>query len=167
MVEPDEDPDYEAAEDAYWEAQEVLQRQACVQIGEFLYSFSVLESAIRDAFVRCIKLDFGMSDAVVGWWDFANLCTTFRAVLQLRSDLSKEEAEITLQALSDALKLNTDVRVPVAHGTWAMGGEAGLFTSHLSRGSRRRVDYFKLKDALVKHTENARQLTAQFVFFDE
>jgi len=106
-------------------------------IGEFVFEFSQLEFIIRHALGEALALreigDDAQFDIVISPYDFVTLCKVTEAIfvrtMKCGDDDKKEIGDILRQAMA----LNNDCRVPIAHGTWFID-ESGSGTRHVPRG---------------------------------
>lgn len=124
-------------------------------IGEFIFRFSQLEYLIKSALASYLKLRDDQFDVVIGPYDFAMLCTVAEKTIKLDFD---EKSHPALKAFFNRCrKLNQEVRIVVAHGSWSTGG-----ARYASRQSLEARMHFEKPDKLVKAAAEAKRLMDEF-----
>jgi len=124
-------------------------------IGEFVFRFSQLEYMIKSTLASYLKLRDDQFDVIVGPYDFAMLCTVAEKTVKLDFDAEYHPA---LKSFSNRCrKLNQEVRVVVAHGSWSSGG-----VRYASRQSLEAKMHFEKPENLLKAAADARRLMDEF-----
>jgi len=138
------------------EAFEIMQSEEFFRaIGEFMFRFSQLEYLIKSTLASYLKLRDDQFDVVVGPYDFAMLCTVAEKTIKLDFDAEYHPA---LKAFFNRCrKLNQEVRVVVAHGSWSTGG-----ARYASRQSLEAKMHFEKPENLVRAAVEAVNLMDEF-----
>jgi hypothetical protein len=138
------------------EAIEVMQSEEFFRaIGEFIFRFSQLEYLIKSTLASYLKLRDDQFDVVVGPYDFAMLLTVAEKTIKLDFDAEFHPA---LKAFFNRCrKLNQEVRLVVAHGSWTTGG-----ARYASRQSLEAKMHFEKPENLVKAAAEAVKLMDEF-----
>ncbi|RXG93244.1 hypothetical protein [Bradyrhizobium vignae] len=122
-------------------------------IGQFIYSFSQLELAIRLRLNDALKLTDELFEVIIGPYDFATLCNVTKEVLlRTRTDLDAEKIK---KVFNRCHTLNQKARIVVAHGTWFPEG-AGA--THMSRSSFKSTSHFENLEDLKHQIDEAKHL---------
>ncbi|MDB5610939.1 MAG: hypothetical protein JWP25_7839 [Bradyrhizobium sp.] len=138
------------------EAFEIMQSEEFYRaIGEFIFRFSQLEYLIKSALASYLKLRDDQFDVVVGPYDFAMLCTVAEKTIKL--DFDAEFHPALKSFFNKCRKLNQEVRVVVAHGSWTTEG-----ARYASRQSLEARMHFEKPDKLVKAAADAKRLMDEF-----
>jgi hypothetical protein len=138
------------------EAFEIMQSEEFYSaIGEFIFRFSQLEYLIKSALASYLKLRDDQFDVVVGPYDFAMLCTVAEKTIKL--DFDAEFHPALKSFFNKCRKLNQEVRVVVAHGSWTTGG-----ARYASRQSLEARMHFEKADKLVNAAADAKRLMDEF-----
>ncbi len=138
------------------EAFEIIQSEEFYRaIGEFIFRFSQLEYLIKSALASYLKLRDGQFDAVVGPYDFAMLCTVAEKTIKL--DFDAEYHPALKSFFNKCRKLNQEVRVVVAHGSWSIEG-----ARYASRQSLEAKMHFEKPEKLLKAMADAKRLMDEF-----
>src|SRR5262249_38401128 len=112
-------------------------------IGEFVFQYSQLEYQLRWNVALEAKIDKELSDALIGPYDFAMLCTVLeKTVLKKRPD---KDAKVVKKFFNRCRQVN-EVRVKIVHGTWSVWS-----VTHLSRNTLEQKDYPMSLEQIVKH----------------
>ncbi len=105
-------------------------------IGEFMFEFSQLEFVIRHALGEALGLsetgEAPRFDIVTSPYDFATLCNVTEAIFVRTAKCEDADKKEISEILNRAKGLNSDCRVPIAHGAWFID-ETGLGNRHVSR----------------------------------
>src|SRR3984893_6770893 len=135
---------------------EVMQSEEFFRaIGEFIFRFSQLEYLIKSTLASYLKLRDDQFDVVVGPYDFAMLCTVAEKTIKLDFD---EEFHPALKSFFNRCrKLNQEVRLVVAHGSWTAGG-----ARYASRQSLEAKMHFEKPENLAKSAAEAVKLMDEF-----
>jgi cobalamin biosynthesis Co2+ chelatase CbiK len=141
------------------EAFDVLQSEGFFRaIGEFIFRFSQLEYQLKSTLASYLKLKGDQFDVIVGPYDFAMLCTVAEKTIKLDFDAEYHPA---LKAFFNRCrKLNQEVRVVVAHGSWSTGG-----ARYATRQSLEAKMHFENPENLVKAAAEAVSLMDEFMQF--
>src|SRR5258708_25132130 len=138
------------------EAFEVMQSEEFFRaIGEFIFKFSQLEYLIKSALASYLKLRDDQFDAVVGPYDFAMLCTVAEKTIKL--DFDAEYHPALKSFFNKCRKLNQEVRVVVAHGSWSIEG-----ARYASRQALEAKMHFEKPEKLLKAATDAISLMDAF-----
>ncbi|MDX6463050.1 MAG: hypothetical protein QOE55_6747 [Acidobacteriaceae bacterium] len=138
------------------EAFEIMQSEEFYRaIGEFIFRFSQLEYLIKSALASYLKLRDDQFDVIVGPYDFAMLCTVAEKTIKL--DFDAEFHPALKSFFNKCRKLNQEVRVVVAHGSWTTEG-----ARYASRQSLEARMHFEKPDKLVKAAADAKRLMDEF-----
>jgi hypothetical protein len=138
------------------EAFEVLQSEEFFRaIGEFMFRFSQLEYLIKSTLASYLKLRDDQFDVIVGPYDFAMLCTVAEKTIKL--DFDAEYHPALKSFFNRCRKLNQEVRVVVAHGSWSVGG-----ARYASRQSLEARMHFEKPENLVKAAADVKSLMDEF-----
>jgi hypothetical protein len=124
-------------------------------IGEFVFRFSQLEFLIKGTLASYLKLRDDQFDVIVGPYDFAMLCTVAEKTIKL--DFDVEYHPVLKSFFNRCRKLNQEVRVVVAHGSWSSRG-----ARYASRQSLEAKMHFEKPDKLLKAAADARRLMDEF-----
>jgi hypothetical protein len=122
-------------------------------IGHFVFQFSGLEFAIRDALGRSLKLKKVLFHPITASYDFATLCRVTSIALQDQKRDDHELCNYIDKVFRECLALN-DQRVRIVHGIWMLGNKA----MHVSRGTFKASDYFETSQEVEKEAERAYRL---------
>jgi len=138
------------------EAAEILQsREFFSAIGEFIFRFSQLEYLIKSALASYLKLRDDQFDVIVGPYDFAMLLTVAEKTIKLDFDAEYHPA---LKAFfNKCRKLNQEVRLVVAHGSWSTSG-----ARYATRQSLEAKMHFDKPENLKKAANEAVRLMDEF-----
>jgi hypothetical protein len=138
------------------EAIEVMQSEEFFRaIGEFIFRFSQLEYLLKSTLASYLKLRDDQFDVVVGSYDFAMLLTVAEKTIKLDFDAEFHPA---LKAFFNRCrKLNQEVRLVVAHGSWTTGG-----ARYASRQSLEAKMHFEKPENLAKAAAEAIKLMDDF-----
>src|SRR5258708_15472659 len=138
------------------EAFEVMQSEEFFRaIGEFIFRFSQLEYQIKSTLASYLKLRDDQFDVVVRPYDFAMLLTVAEKTIKL--DFDAEFHPDLKSFFNKCRKLNQEVRVVVAHGSWTTGG-----ARYASRQSFEAKMHFEKPDKLLKAATDAISLMDAF-----
>ena len=122
-------------------------------IGQFIYSFSQLELAIRLRLSDALSLPEPLFEVVIGPYDFATLCNVVKEVLlRSRADLNAEKIK---KLFNRCHALNQKARIIVAHGTWFPEGGGA---THMSRSSFKSSSHFEDPEDLRAQITEAKNL---------
>lgn len=106
-------------------------------IGQFMFEFSQLEFVIRHFLGEALGLsEVGTEaqfDIVTSPYDFASLCNVTKAIFMRTMGCDEDQRKEIETIFNACLALNSEERVPIAHGTWFIS-EAGLGARHVPRG---------------------------------
>jgi hypothetical protein len=143
----------------FQEAIEILQSEEFFRaIGEFIFRFSQLEYLLKSTLASYLKLRDDQFDVVVGPYDFAMLLTVAEKTIKLDFDPEYHPALKTF--FNRCRKLNQEVRVVVAHGSWTTAG-----ARYASRQSLEAKMHFEKPENLVKAAAEAVKLIDEFARF--
>jgi hypothetical protein len=120
-------------------------------IGKFMFWFSRLEFTIKACLAASLNLREEQFDTVVSPYDFVVLCSVAEKTLKL--DIDSEHHGAVHAYFSKCKKLNQEVRIVVAHGSWTAGG-----VRHVSRRTLEAKVLFEKPEKLLKAAEEARCL---------
>src|SRR6266404_125958 len=138
------------------EAIEVLQSEEFFRaIGEFIFRFSQLEYLLKSTLASYLKLRDDQFDVVVGPYDFAMLLTVAEKTIKLDFDAQYHPALKSF--FNKCRKLNQEVRLVVAHGSWTTGG-----ARYASRQSLEAKMHFEKPENIVKAAAEAVDLMDEF-----
>jgi len=138
------------------EAIEVMQSEEFFRaIGEFIFRFSQLEYLLKSTLASYLKLRDDQFDVVVGPYDFAMLLTVAEKTIKLDFDAEFHPALKTF--FNKCRKLNQEVRLVVAHGSWTTGG-----ARYASRQSLEAKMHFEKPENLAKSAAEAVKLMDEF-----
>ena len=138
------------------EAIEVLQSEEFFRaIGEFIFRFSQLEYLLKSTLASYLKLRDDQFDVVVGLYDFALLLTVAEKTIKLDFDAQYHPALKSF--FNKCRKLNQEVRLVVAHGSWTTGG-----ARYASRQSLEAKMHFEKPENIVKAAAEAVDLMDEF-----
>jgi hypothetical protein len=141
------------------EAVEIIQSEEFFRaIGEFMFRFSQLEYLIKSTLASYLKLRDDQFDVVVGPYDFAILCTVAEKTIKL--DFDAEYHQALKSFFNRCRKLNQEVRVVVAHGSWSSGG-----ARYASRQSLEAKFILRSRKNLVKAAADVKSLMDEFMQF--
>jgi hypothetical protein len=105
-------------------------------IGEFMFEFSQLEFIIRHALGDALALkeigEDAQFDIVTSPYDFLALCKVTEAIFVRTMKCEEADKKEIAEILKQAMALNNECRVPIAHGTWFID-ETGLGNRHVPR----------------------------------
>jgi hypothetical protein len=119
-------------------------------IGQFMFEFSQLEFTIRHLLGEILEFkDTGpdaLFDILISPYDFATLCNVTKAVFMRVVRCEQSDRDEIESIMNAALSLNSEDRLPIAHGTWFIGNE-GHGARHVSRGKlEMKIRYPKIAD---------------------
>ena len=119
-------------------------------IGQFIFEFSQLEFIVRHALGDALALtEVGANaqfDIVTSPYDFATLCNVTKAIFVRTMGCSEEDQKEIESILNACLSLNSQERVPIAHGTWFID-ESRMGARHVPRNKlEMTVKYSKIGD---------------------
>ena len=124
-------------------------------IGEFIFWFSQLEGRLKYTLAASLDLKPGQFDVVVSPYDFAVLCTVAEKTLKL--DFDEEFYPAIRKFFNECRKLNSEVRIVVAHGSWTSKG-----ARHVSRGTLEAKTHFEKPEKLREAAQTAKKLLMEF-----
>ncbi|WIW46845.1 hypothetical protein ML401_01625 [Bradyrhizobium sp. 62B] len=134
------------------EAMEIVQSEEFFRaIGAFIFRFSQLEYLIKSTLASYLKLRDDQFDVIVGPYDFAMLCTVAEKTIKLDFDAKYHPALKSF--FNRCKKLNQEVRLVVAHGSWTTEG-----ARYASRQSLEAKMHFEKPDKLLKAADEAIKL---------
>ena len=143
----------------FQEAIEILQSEEFfMAIGEFIFRFSQLEYLLKSTLASYLKLRDDQFDVVVGPYDFAMLLTVAEKTIKL--DFDREYHPALKTFFNRCRKLNQEVRVVVAHGSWTTAG-----ARYASRQSLEAKMHFEKPENLAKAAAEAVKLIDEFARF--
>jgi hypothetical protein len=115
------------------------------RIGEFMCFFSQLEFVLRQALSFGLGLPKELFEPVTASYDFRALCDVTLAVCRVRWPEPATVAEFE-KLIKRCKRINDDVRVRIAHGTWdthEVDGDWRWSARHMSRQSLIVRPYFE------------------------
>ncbi len=124
-------------------------------IGKFMFWFSQLEFTIKASLASVLGLKEEQFDTVVAPYDFAVLCTVAEKTLKL--DVDKELHYHVEGFFNKCRKLNQEVRLVVAHGSWTSGG-----ARHVSRQTLEAKMHFEKPEKLLSAADTAKHLMRSY-----
>jgi hypothetical protein len=132
------------------EAENRQLRSLYTAIGQFIFEFSQLEFMIRHALGEALNLnEIGENarfDIITSPYDFATLCNVTKAVFIRTMGCNESDQKEIESILKGCLILNSDERVPIAHGTWFID-DTRLGARHVPRTKlEMTVKYSKIAD---------------------
>jgi hypothetical protein len=138
------------------EAFDIIQSEEFYRaIGELIFRFSQLEYLVKSALASYLKLRDDQFDVIVGPYDFAMLCTVVEKTIKL--DFDPEYHPALKSFFNKCRKLNQEVRVVVAHGSWSVEG-----ARYASRHSLEAKMHFEKPEKLFRAAAEAKRLMDEF-----
>lgn len=148
LQQPDDAMSKKTTEQVEIERQKMLSLYTA--IGQFVFEFSQLEFIIRHALGEALGLSEKGADAqfdiVTSPYDFASLCNVTKAVFMRTMNCNEKGCKEIETIMNACLTLNSEERVPIAHGTWFID-ETRLGARHVPRGKlEMAVKYSRIAD---------------------
>jgi hypothetical protein len=122
------------ATDEEKEAEQKKKLALYTAIGQFIFEFSQLEFMIRATLGEALGIKDAdpQFDIVISPYDFVTLCNVTKAVFMRTMGAAEEERKEIEAILNACLALNSEERVPIAHGSWFIDA-SGLGARHIPR----------------------------------